>query len=201
MERKRRIKKRKKINFIYVLFIFCMFLIIYNNYKYIKTTNKNIISIQNEIKDLKESQTYILLELKESEQEVKQVKSTLIQSSKKIDDLIDKYSEKYNIDKKLAHSIALVESGKNQNARNGSAIGIYQIKSSTAKGMGINNVYDTESNIEAGIKYLAYLKNKFNNDETKIISAYNAGPNAGQNKGHIPNPKYVQKVKAIKQKL
>ena len=183
------------------LILLCMFIMVCNNINSTKKMSNNIILLQEEVASLKDSQTYILLELKESEQNVKSIKSTLIQNTKYIDELIEKYSKKYGVDPKLAHAVAIVESGKNQNTKNGSTIGVMQIKPSTAKGMGIHNVYTPEGNIEAGVKYLAYLKNKFNGNEDKIISAYNAGPNAGQSKGVIPNKKYVQKVQAVKSKL
>lgn len=187
------------------LLLLCVITMLYSDYKSTKITAKNISEIQKEVVELKDSQTYILLELRESEQNVKSVKSTVVQNTKQIDDLIDKYSKKYGVDKKLVHSIALVESGKNQNARSSSgAIGVMQVMPSTAKSMG-ENPYTTEGNIKAGIAYLSYLKDKFNGDENKIISAYNAGPNAVQKHNGVPPYKetknYVQKVQAVKSKL
>ena len=85
--------------------------------------------------------------------------------------IIVKYSKKYNVDPKLVESILIVESGKNINAKsNGGAVGIAQIKTSTAKYMGIDNINNPENNIHASVKYLAYLKTKFNNDVDSMIN-------------------------------
>ena len=60
------------------------------------------------------------------------------------------------------------------------------------------NAYDTESNIRAGVKYLAYLNKKFNGDTDKVIAGYNAGPNAVVKHQGIPPYKETQNyVKSI----
>lgn len=166
----------------------------------------------NELDKLKESiamlncnQALILRQLEESENNITKVNkevTTMKTNMKNVDNWIIKYSKKYKVDPKLVESILIVESGKNVNAKtNGSAIGIAQIKQSTAEGMGIKNINNPENNIHASVKYLSYLHDKFDGDETKIISAYNAGPNAGQKFGKIPNKSYVNKVKTVKSKL
>lgn len=154
--------------------------------------------LENTINSLVYSQDLILRQLEVNEKDIKSIESNV----NNVDKWIIKYSKKYKVDPKLVESILIVESGKNINAKsNGGAIGIAQIKTSTAKYMGIDNINNPENNIHASVKYLAYLKTKFNDDETKVISAYNAGPNAGQANGKIPNKKYVDKVIATKKTI
>ena len=150
--------------------------------------------LENIITTLNYNQTLILRQLEESEREISD-----------IDNLIDKYSKQFGVDKKLAHSIATVESGKKQEiVSHSGAVGVMQVMPQTAKAMG-ENPYDTEGNIRAGIKYLSYLDKKFNGDTDKVIAGYNAGPNAVLKHKGIPPYKetqnYVKKVKKEKAKL
>jgi soluble lytic murein transglycosylase len=103
----------------------------------------------------------------------------------RFDDLFDKYSNEYKVDKALLFSIAKAESNFNENAISKvGAIGVMQIMPSTAKY--INEVYklniynedkdlfNPSININLGVLYVNYLFNKFN-DYKNVICAYNAG--------------------------
>ena len=150
--------------------------------------------LENIITTLNYNQTLILRQLEESEREISD-----------IDKLIDKYSKQFGVDKNLAHAVAIVESGKKQEiVSHAGAVGVMQVLPQTAKAMS-ENAYDTESNIRAGVKYLAYLNKKFNGDTDKVIASYNAGPNAVVKHQGVPPYKetqnYVKKVKKEKAKL
>ena len=75
---------------------------------------------------------------------------------------------------------------------------------STGKAMN-ENVYTTDGNIRAGIKYLAYLNKKFNGNTDLVLSAYNAGEgNVSKHNGVPPfkeTKNFVKKVKTEKAKL
>ena len=115
-------------------------------------------------------------------------------------DLINKYAEEYNIDPDLLYAVIQVESGhKNGLTSDKGAQGLMQIIPSTAKYLGIKNVFDPDENIRGGTRYLRELLNKYNGDVEKALRAYNAGPgtvDAGRN----PNPSYSRNVLAIYQK-
>lgn len=80
---------------------------------------------------------------------------------------------------------------------NKSAQGLMQIVPSTARLLGIRNVFDPEQNIAAGTKYFRYLLDRFDN-ETMALAAYNAGEGNVERHGGIPpfpeTRNYIAKV-------
>lgn len=56
-----------------------------------------------------------------------------------------------------------------------------QLMPSTAQGLGVTNAYDAEQNIMGGTKYLKGLMDRFDNNKSLALAAYNAGPNAVKN--------------------
>src|SRR5687768_13376799 len=55
------------------------------------------------------------------------------------------------------------------------ARGLMQLMPRTGKWMGAKNLYDPEQNVDAGVKYIAYLDKRFKGDLKKIVAAYNGG--------------------------
>lgn len=106
--------------------------------------------------------------------------------------LIDKYSQKYNIDKNLVKAVVQQESGFNSKAVSPvGALGLMQLMPSTAKGLGVRNPFDAEQNIAGGTKYLKNLINKY--DSVKLgLAAYNAGSGAVNKYGGVPPYKETQ---------
>jgi membrane-bound lytic murein transglycosylase MltF len=104
----------------------------------------------------------------------------------KLRGFFEKYGKQYGFDWVLMAAQGFQESGLDQSvvSRSG-AIGIMQLLPSTAEYMGIANIDNEENNIQAGVKYMNYLKDKFFNDPgidaaAKIdftLAGYNAGPN------------------------
>lgn len=96
-----------------------------------------------------------------------------------------KYGEKYDLDWLKLAAMAYQESGLDMNKKsNRGAVGIMQIKPSTAKdpNIGIDDVTTLDGNVHAGAKYLRYLRDNFFNDAPReaqvdfALAAYNAGP-------------------------
>jgi membrane-bound lytic murein transglycosylase MltF len=102
--------------------------------------------------------------------------------------LFRKYGKQYDFDALLLVAQGYQESKLDQSTRNRSgAVGVMQIKPSTAKGDPVNIVdvkTNMEKNIHAGVKYLRHLADDYFadpditplNQHLLAIAAYNAGP-------------------------
>jgi len=98
-------------------------------------------------------------------------------------EIIEKYSQKYEVEKELIYAIIKTESNFDSNAVSTSnAKGLMQLMESTAKEIGTNyninltddNIFEPEINIEIGTIYISQLLEKYNNKEL-ALAAYNAG--------------------------
>ena len=104
-----------------------------------------------------------------------------------IDKLIDKYATQNNLDPDFVKAVVKQESGFNPQATSScGAMGLMQLMPGTAQGLGVTNAYDAEQNIMGGTKYLKGLMDRFDNNKSLALAAYNAGPNAVKKYGGIP---------------
>lgn len=112
--------------------------------------------------------------------------------------IVSRYAATYGIPASLAHAVITVESNYRVNAR-GSAgeIGLMQIKPSTARGMGYSGsakgLYNPETNIQYGMKYLAKAHELAGGDTCGTILRYNAGH--GARRMNPVSAAYCSKVK------
>ena len=108
-------------------------------------------------------------------------------SRSEINDLIEKYAEKNGLDSDFVKAVIKQESGFNPKATSScGAMGLMQLMPGTAQGLGVTNAYDAEQNIMGGTKYLKGLMDRFDNNKSLALAAYNAGPNAVKKYGGIP---------------
>lgn len=127
-------------------------------------------------------------------------------SRAEINNLIDKYSEQAGLDVDFVKAVINQESGFNPNATSKcGAMGLMQLMPGTAQGLGVTNAYDPEQNIQGGTKYLKGLMDRFDNNKSLALAAYNAGPNAVKKYGGIPpyqeTQNYVKSVLARYDKI
>lgn len=113
--------------------------------------------------------------------------------------LIYSEAKKNNLDPTLVAAVVQTESNFRPTARSGvGASGLMQLMPRTGKWMGAKNLMNPADNVRAGTKYLKYLNERFDNDETKVLAAYNAGEGNVRRYGGVPPFKetrnYVKKV-------
>ncbi len=113
--------------------------------------------------------------------------------------IIQEAAEIYNVEPALIKAIIMAESSYNPEAvsRKG-AIGLMQLMPTTARSLGVKNVFNPEHNIKAGVRYFKQLMDRFNGDARLALAAYNAGSRKVRQYEGVPPYKstqcYIRKV-------
>jgi len=96
-------------------------------------------------------------------------------------------AEKYKLREDLIIAVARAESSFDPYAvsRKG-AIGLMQLMFDTARKYGVVNRFNVDQNLEAGIRHLKYLYDKYRNSLPLTLAAYNAGESAVKKYGGVP---------------
>ena len=101
--------------------------------------------------------------------------------------LIKKYAKRLKVDEKLIRAVLQKESGGNPIAVSPKgAMGLMQLMPETAQSLGVEDPYNPEQNIAAGVKFLKSCLNLFSQDVTLALAAYNAGPETVKKYGGVP---------------
>jgi len=108
---------------------------------------------------------------------------------------LQKVSSEQNVPAKLVKAVIQVESAYHATARSRKgAIGLMQLMPGTARLYAVDNPYDPRANIEAGVKHLKALLERF--PLTLALAAYNAGEAAVQRFGGVPPYRETQEYVA-----
>jgi soluble lytic murein transglycosylase-like protein len=116
-------------------------------------------------------------------------------------ELIASAAEAHGVDPILVQALIQVESNYQPRARSSKgAMGLMQIMPATAKEYRVRNAYDPKSNIDAGIRKLKGLLDKFGVVDL-ALAAYNAGEGAVQKFNGVPpyreTQNYVSRILSI----
>ena len=98
-------------------------------------------------------------------------------------------ASRYGINPALLAAVAQVESRFNARAvSHRGARGLLQLMPATARRFGYQSrdLFDPETNLEAGARYLRLLADRFGNDLALVLAAYNAGEAAVDRWGGVP---------------
>lgn len=114
--------------------------------------------------------------------------------------IIYREAKKNDLRPELVAAVVQAESRFKPTARSGAgAVGLMQLVPRTGRWMGARDLTNPVQNIAAGTKYLKYLNERFDGNETKVIAAYNAGEGNVRRFGGVPpfkeTRKYVGKVR------
>ena len=120
-------------------------------------------------------------------------------SSARLEELVQTTAARHGVDANLVRAVIETESGGNPSAvsRKG-AVGLMQLMPTTALELGVRNMYSAAENLEAGVRYLHTLLDRYNGDLDRALAAYNAGAGAVDRAGGVPRYRetreYVKKV-------
>ncbi|MBF0530124.1 MAG: lytic transglycosylase domain-containing protein [Deltaproteobacteria bacterium] len=110
-----------------------------------------------------------------------------LESLRVYDSLIKRVATDFRISPALVKAIIRAESNFNPQAVSAmGAVGLMQIRPEAVKQVGLVLTTDPKANIVAGVKYLKYLLDMFEDDETLAVAAYNSGPTSVLKFGGVP---------------
>ncbi len=104
-----------------------------------------------------------------------------------IAEAVERAAAEHSLPPELIRSVIKVESNYNPVAVSSKgALGLMQLIPSTARRLGVLDVFDPADNIQGGAKYLRYLLDLFGGDYPLALAAYNAGEGAVAKYGTVP---------------
>jgi soluble lytic murein transglycosylase-like protein len=121
--------------------------------------------------------------------------------SSRFDGLIKEIAYRYDVKPALVKAVIKAESGFDPNAvSKKGAQGLMQLMPETSYDLAVDDPFHPRDNINGGVKFLKRLMERFDNDLTLTLAAYNAGPEAAAKYEDVPpyeeTRHYVKKVLA-----
>src|SRR5258706_1284752 len=115
--------------------------------------------------------------------------------------LVREAAERHSVDPALVRAVIETESNWNAGAvsRKG-AVGLMQLIPTTAQRFGVNDLYSPQQNVDAGVRYLKTLLERYNGNLELALAAYNAAEGAVDRAHGVPTFRetrnYVQRVQS-----
>lgn len=96
-----------------------------------------------------------------------------------IHSLVSGASQSTRVPEGLVHAVLMTESAGDPSAvSTAGAQGLMQLMPGTSAGCGIANPFDPVENVQCGAGYLRSMLDRYHNNVTLAVAAYNAGPGA-----------------------
>jgi len=90
--------------------------------------------------------------------------------------IVLKAANRYKVDPAMVMAIIMAESSYNPKAvSKKGAKGLMQLMPTTARSLGVKDIFNPEHNINAGVRYFKKLLNQFDGNVELALAAYNAG--------------------------
>jgi soluble lytic murein transglycosylase-like protein len=123
----------------------------------------------------------------------------VVNTREEIEKIVKEAAERHQVDPALVRAVIQTESAWNPQAVSPKgAQGLMQLMPATADQHGVNDAFDPRQNVNAGVRHLRMLLEKYSGDLDLALAAYNAGEGAVRRAGGVPNyaetRTYVQKV-------
>ena len=117
-------------------------------------------------------------------------------------ELVDRVAARIGVNQRLARAVVQVESNYEPKAVSPKgAMGLMQLMPEVAQEFAVSDPFDPEKNLEAGMRHLRDLLDRYGNDSMRALAAYNAGEGAVSRYGGVPpyreTQDYVQRVLAL----
>ena len=101
--------------------------------------------------------------------------------------LVAAAARRHGLDPALVLAVVSVESGFRPAAVSPKgAQGLMQLMPRTAASLGVEDAFDPEQNVDAGVRHLEALVRQYGGDLTRALAAYNAGQGAVARYGGVP---------------
>jgi len=101
--------------------------------------------------------------------------------------IFERAAASYELEPSLLRAVARKESAFQPCAvSRAGAMGLMQLMPETAATLGVENPFDPEQSIFGGARFLRFLLDRFQNDLSLALSAYNAGPARVERHGGVP---------------
>jgi soluble lytic murein transglycosylase-like protein len=101
--------------------------------------------------------------------------------------IIQRVALRYNIDPALVKAIIMAESEYNPKAISAKgAKGLMQLMPVTARSLGVDDIFNPEQNIHAGVRHFKFLLTQFDGNIRLALAAYNAGAGSVRRYNAIP---------------
>jgi soluble lytic murein transglycosylase-like protein len=140
--------------------------------------------------DTPDNNRYRLLVLRPQDRTVSgdRYDAQLLARATQYDAIIEHAASAAAIEPNLLRAVIVVESGFNVRAKSKrGAVGLMQLMPATAARFGISDSFDPRQNVGAGARYLKFLLDRFGQNLSLALAAYNAGEDAvDRNGGQIP---------------
>ena len=118
--------------------------------------------------------------------------------------LIEQSAAEEGVNPALVAAMITQESGgKPEAVSPAGARGLMQLMPSTARMLGVENVFDPDQNVAGGVRYISRLLERYGGDEDLALAAYNAGPGTVDRYNGVPpyreTNNYLRRVSQLKE--